>query len=293
MNFNHFRSFISIADHGSFSKAAKAMHISTQALLQQIQLLEQSVGASLFYRNFQGVTLTPAGEHLYEGAKHLLVYAESLRKRCHETSFIGDKLLIGTSHEITSTFLYQISYEFKNAFPEIELDIVYTDSNYRFAELMDKKFDLCESFYIRTIEQYGLDFFPILESIPYCIVSKTHPLARKEKVCTADLEGQTILLSTSQTDCFGNEQIEAPSLGVTYKRYHDFISRKLETAMGNAIYFDYLLAEDEADMDLFVAIPYETSPYTFGFVHRANPSPVVTSFLKIAEKCSTESSAQK
>lgn len=259
------------------------MHISTQALLQQIQLLEQYIGVPLFYRNHQGVSLTLAGEYLYEGAKHLLSYSEFLLKRCRDTLSAGNELRIGTSHEITPTFTYQVAYEYKDAFPQTALNIVYTDPHSKFSELMDLKFHVCESFNIQTISQYGLEYFPVLDSQLYCIVSKKHPFAQKERVCTADLEGQTILLSTSQTDCFGNEQL-GPSLhGVTYQRYHNLVSKKLDTALGNAIYFDYLL--DPLDTDNFAAIPYEASNhYTFGFVYISNPAPVVVRFLEIAKK---------
>lgn len=281
MNPTHLKSFISIADHGSFSKAAKAMHISAQALLQQIQILEQTVGVPLFYRNHQGVSLTPAGDYLYAGARNLLSYSESLVKGCRDTLSAGHELRIGTSHEITPTFLYQISYEYKKAYPQMALTIVYTDSNTKLAELRDSKLDLCESFNTPTIAQYGLEYFPVLESPLYCIVSQTHPLTQKERVCPGDFEGQTILLSKSPTDCYGNAQIEPPHHGVVYKRYHDLVSKKLETALGNAIYFDYLL--DPLDPDV-VAIPHETGNYTFGFVHRQNPSPLVKGFLEIARK---------
>lgn len=283
MNPNHLRSFVSIVNHGSFSKAAKAMHISAQALQQQMQLLEQAVSVPLLYRNHRGVSLTPAGEYLFDGTKHLLSYSEFLIKNCQDIMSAENELRIGTSNEITPTFTYQVSYEYKDAFPQTDLNIIYTDPHNKFAELMDLKIDVCESFNNAAIAKYGLEFFSVLESPLHCIVSKNHPLSKKEKVCPADLEGYTILLSTTQTDCFGNEQLGPFQNGAVYKRYHNLVSKKLETALGNAIYFDYLL--DPLDTDNFVAIPYETvNNYTFGFVYMPNPSPVVMRFLEIAEK---------
>lgn len=282
MNPNHLRSFVSIANHGSFSKAAKAMHISTQALQQQIKLLEKTVGVLLLYRNHQGVSMTPAGEYLYDGAKHLLSYSELLIKGCRDTLSMDSEFRIGTSHEITSTFTYQISYEYKAAFPQTDLSIVYTDSRNKFSELMDLKFDICESFNNDIIAKYGLEYFPILEAPLYCIVSKNHPFSKKENVCPADIEGQTLLTSITHTDCFGNEQFEPYIDGIVYKRYHTPASKKLETALGNGFYFDYLL--EPLDTDDFVAIPYKTVDYhTFGFVYMPNPSPAVTRFMEIAK----------
>lgn len=282
MNPTHLHSFISIADHGSFSKAAKIMHISTQALLQQIDILERVVGAPIFDRNHKGVVLTNAGELLYDGAKHILSYSEDLLERCKQTQSKDKVLHIGTSNEITPTFLYQIAFEFKSVYPQIVLNTVYTDSYTKFADLMDAKLDMCESFFIPVIKQYKLEFFSVLESCPYCIVSKSHPLAAKEVIRPGDLEGQTIMLNTSQTDQYGNELIAPPLNGITYKRYHNLTNRKLETASGHAVYFDYLL--DPLDADVFEAIPYETVPHKFGFVYNPNPGATVQRFLEIAEK---------
>lgn len=230
-----------------------------------------------------GVTLTPAGKLFYDGAKHLLSYSEFLIKQCQDTVSTESELRIGTSLEITSTFTYQISYEYKAAFPQTALNIIYTDPQHRFAELMNQKIDVCESFSIKTIKQYGLEFLPVLESQLYCIVSKNHPFTKKEIIYPSDLKGQTILISTSQTDCYGNIQLERSNSGAVYKRYYNIENKKLETALGHAIYFDYLL--DPQNTDNLVAIPYEAnSKYSFGFAYMPNPSPVVERFLKIVKK---------
>lgn len=286
MNPAHLRAFVTAKNLGSFSKAAEVLYITRQALILQVQALEKNMGVKLFNRSSTGVSLTPAGAIFYDGANHILSYTEALQKRCREAEV--SELRVGTSHEITPTFLYQISYEFMSTYPQIPFNIVYTDSISRFAELMDHKFDLCESFHIDTIAQYGLEFFPVLDTQIYVIVSKNHPFAKKESVSQSDMKDQTILLSTAQIDSFGNPQLPTQTDGTNIKRYHDLTSKKLETALGNAIYFDYAL--DTIDTDVFVRVPYcQKSQHIFGFVHKANPSSVIKNFLEVAKgyRCST------
>ena len=72
MNDTHLESFITVADCGSISKAAKNLYISPQALSQQIELVEREYGHSFFERSTRGVTLTEAGRVFYAFAKQVL-----------------------------------------------------------------------------------------------------------------------------------------------------------------------------------------------------------------------------
>ena len=62
MNLNQLRYFVSVADTGSFTKAAMLQYISQTAITQQIRALEENVGAKLFaarHPNSRPVSLTP------------------------------------------------------------------------------------------------------------------------------------------------------------------------------------------------------------------------------------------
>src|ERR1700745_2221418 len=72
----HLRYFIAVAEELHFSRAAKRLHIAQPPLSQQIRRLEQHIGHSLFNRNSRTVTLTQAGETLFERARHILKQIE-------------------------------------------------------------------------------------------------------------------------------------------------------------------------------------------------------------------------
>ncbi len=84
--YNHqLDTFIKTADLGSFGKAGEALYISSTAVIQQINLLENPCGFKLFVRSNHGVKLTPAGKSLYEDAKTLIHFSEdSLQKDNHK-----------------------------------------------------------------------------------------------------------------------------------------------------------------------------------------------------------------
>ena len=49
MNFDQLKTFFSVALAGSFTKAARTLHLTQPAVSQQIQALEHSLGITLFF----------------------------------------------------------------------------------------------------------------------------------------------------------------------------------------------------------------------------------------------------
>lgn len=71
-NPRHLRAFTALADTGSFSLAAEAVHLGQPALSQAIAKLEETVGVRLIERTTRSVRLTPAGEEFLVEARRVL-----------------------------------------------------------------------------------------------------------------------------------------------------------------------------------------------------------------------------
>lgn len=61
MKLDHIRTFLEIADSGSFSRAAEALNVTQSTVSGRVKLLEDWFGRPLFARGHAGVALTPAG----------------------------------------------------------------------------------------------------------------------------------------------------------------------------------------------------------------------------------------
>jgi len=72
MELRQLRYFVAIVDHGSLSRAARVLHIVQPALTQQLQQLEDELGAALLHRSAQGMLPTDAGKLFYEHAQAIL-----------------------------------------------------------------------------------------------------------------------------------------------------------------------------------------------------------------------------
>lgn len=62
MDLKQMQYFLSLAQEGNVTRAARQLNIVQPALSMQIGRLEKSLGKQLFYRTSQGMSLTPAGE---------------------------------------------------------------------------------------------------------------------------------------------------------------------------------------------------------------------------------------
>ena len=72
MNLRQLESFVRVAELGSFSKAARVLHIAQPALSRQVRLLETDLRETLLLRNGRGVALTPAGRRLFAHGVQIL-----------------------------------------------------------------------------------------------------------------------------------------------------------------------------------------------------------------------------
>jgi len=77
VNLQHLRYLVVVAQLGSMTRAAQALHIGQPALTQAIRNLERELGAPLFERTSRGVVLTDAGRVLVSGATHALAHLDA------------------------------------------------------------------------------------------------------------------------------------------------------------------------------------------------------------------------
>lgn len=84
MGLRQLAAFVAIAEHGSFSAAARELGVVQPAVSQAVRRLEADLGLVLLARSTRRVTLTLAGEALLERARAVLREECALRDRAHE-----------------------------------------------------------------------------------------------------------------------------------------------------------------------------------------------------------------
>ena len=78
MDLRHVRTFVTVAETGTVSKAAERLHVAQPALSRQIANLEDELGLKLFDRVGRRLMLTSEGERLLNDCRGLLNYARAV-----------------------------------------------------------------------------------------------------------------------------------------------------------------------------------------------------------------------
>lgn len=129
MDTQSLRTFVAIARSGSFSHSAQALHISQPAASKRIASLESQIGQKLLDRVGRQVLLTEAGHTLLPYAEQILrALTDAQRGLSHLHERVSGRLSIGTSHHIGLHRLPPVLRQFTQAFPDVDLDIHFMDS---------------------------------------------------------------------------------------------------------------------------------------------------------------------
>ncbi len=125
------KTFIAVADLGSFSKASEILYITQPAVTQQIKALERIVGAKLFQRQGGRIVLTDEGKRIYEIAKNLLGNYESLMEEMAKIKKdFKDTLLLGISTTLSEYKVPELIVEFHQQFPNISIRALVDNSQH-------------------------------------------------------------------------------------------------------------------------------------------------------------------
>ena len=117
-------SFLTIAETGSFARAAQLLNYSPATITVQIQQLEQELGTCLFDRIGKKIFLTNDGHRLYSYAQKLLCLCEETTAAlCPDTSLPGGRLRIGTIHSLCLGLLPSLLRRFHQKYPEVCISV--------------------------------------------------------------------------------------------------------------------------------------------------------------------------
>lgn len=86
MELEQLRIFVTAAECGSFSAAARKMYISHSTTSRAVAALEEELGVRLFRRGSRTDTLSPAGEALLHDALEILRLADSAAEKARNSA---------------------------------------------------------------------------------------------------------------------------------------------------------------------------------------------------------------
>jgi DNA-binding transcriptional LysR family regulator len=271
MRLDHLRTLMEVAALGSFSAAARNLHLSQPAISLQIRDLESRVGVQLLHREGKRAIATTAGRDLILHARFLLEAAERARlsMQRHKQGRIG-RVRLGTGATSLVHRLQPILRRLRTRYPDIDIAVSTGITPEIADQILQDRADL------------GLVTLPVDERAFHI-----HPLRKDELV--AILPPGTKKPPARMTAA---RMTDAPLILESEKANHSLLTREwlraagrearpvmefdnveaikavVAAGLGQAIIPGQAVATPRAKGDLIVRPLQPAIHYTFGIIHR-------------------------
>lgn len=275
--------FVATAQELNMTRAAQKLLVSQPALSRQIADLEGELGVKLFNRQPRHLTLTPAGQYLYEQAKEILTLASKTKSNLQSSAVISGDLTIAAGESFAMQRLMNIVSNIIRDYPTVKIHILSGD--YEFAE--------------RRLDTGAVDFAVIIGNLPLdnyaslqlpekdtwgVLMTKDDPLAKKSAITAEDLVGRNVLNSQQAENrkyfdsWFGNYKEQINIIGTVNLNFNGTLLVKNKAAI--MLTLDKLAnISDESNLTFRPITPMLKQPVTVIWKRENNLSPVADLFL--------------
>jgi DNA-binding transcriptional LysR family regulator len=131
--------FVTAAEVGSFSTAARLAGMTPSAVSKSVERLEKRLGVKLFLRSTRSLTLTPDGTAYYERVAPLLRSLDEADDVLSNTGKARGSLRVSLPGVLGSTLVEYLTDDFVPRYPDVILDISITD---RHVDLVREGYDV-------------------------------------------------------------------------------------------------------------------------------------------------------
>ncbi|MGG3509641.1 selenium metabolism-associated LysR family transcriptional regulator [Paenibacillus lautus] len=179
MNFHQLHIFYTVAERGSFSAAAQALHMSQPAVTMQVQSLEEYFGTKLLIRSTKRMELSEAGRTLLPFArKSLELSQETDAAMAAFSNKLQGRLQLGASLTIGEYVLPRLLGPFGREYPDISIMLKVMNTTQILEEIAGHQlnFGLIEA----PVEHPDMVLDSVMEDELKLIVPSSHPLATRK-----------------------------------------------------------------------------------------------------------------
>ncbi|MGO4852904.1 LysR substrate-binding domain-containing protein [Phaeovulum sp. W22_SRMD_FR3] len=140
MDTRQLRSLVAIATHGTFARAAEAVHLTPSAVSQQIQALEQELGVLLFERSSRPPRLTTQGSQCLDMAREMLRLAEDTKAGLRGDRISGT-LMLGSVRSSALNLLPAAIVQMRHRYPALKTNLQVSLSAALIADVASGRLD--------------------------------------------------------------------------------------------------------------------------------------------------------
>jgi DNA-binding transcriptional LysR family regulator len=199
------RAFVTLARRGSFTQAARELHLSQSAVSHSMKALETDLGCRLFDRMSKKVLLTQAGEHLLQHADKILSEMSAARESLTQLNQWGQgRLRVSASTTACQYILPEVLSEFKKSYPQARITVEPGDTREALNLLRSNQVDLALALEPKRDDDF--EFLPLFTDEMMFVMSPAHPWAQKQHVVREEVPRQQYVLYNKHS--FTHEMVE-------------------------------------------------------------------------------------
>jgi len=123
LDLDQLKTFVAIAESGSFTRAAEAVHKTQSAVSMQMRRLEERIGKAIFARDGRASKLTEEGERLLGYARRMVRLSDETMCAFDDSGLSGS-VRLGTPDDYADRFLPEILARFARSNPRVEVSVI-------------------------------------------------------------------------------------------------------------------------------------------------------------------------
>ena len=240
------RAFHAVAVEGSFTAAAKALHLSQPTLTHQVKLIETRYKVELFHRTSRGARLTETGAGLLAIVRRMFAgYDEAVAFLDEAHGMRQGHLRVGSYEPYD---LSRVLARFVERYPGIQISARFANSSELSSRLL--QYDIDVAVLAGTERREEFVAMPFRRPRLIAIAPRNGSWAKRDSVRPADLAGETLIVreaGSTARQAFDKLLLES---GISKSKCFEFNSREgvlsaVAAGMGiSAIFDEGLLPED-------------------------------------------------
>lgn len=189
MNLRKLEIFTAVAQHSSFSEAAKQLHMAQPAVSIAVRKLEETLDTTLFDRSARKVALTAEGENLLHRAQQILADVEELSRSVGAmNNLLHGELSIACPSMVATYYLPDLLSEFLTTHPGLKASVTQAGTTRVEQMLLDDEIELGITTFQHSPPGSDLELTPLLDEQMVICVNDEHPWAKRRNIPVSDLD---------------------------------------------------------------------------------------------------------
>lgn len=178
MDLKQLEYFVRVAELGSFTRAAQAIHVAQPALSRQVRLLEVELRQNLLIRNGRGATPTEAGHLLLEHSRGILHQVERAREEMGQIrNALAGRVALGLPPSVAKVLTVPMTRIFRERMPQASLSVSEGLSAAMTESLLNGRLDLALLY--NAAPSSGIELSHLLDEELFLVQRRSSTAGRK------------------------------------------------------------------------------------------------------------------